>query len=137
MAEFKIEAIIGIVVLLAMIVVFAPVIVDSIANGENQYQCQDSVYPQISRNQLLCTNASWGCCGTLKTLNESWLVPLCTNASGVLVANQTACAGFLVYNQSSTHVGISPIESSLLGLSILFIIVGLIIMTVVPLVKKK
>lgn len=128
---------IGLIIGIILIAIFAPYIANLITNADDKYECQNAKYPIISTNNLLCTNASYGCCGTLKIMNVSFAPPLCTNSSGVLVANQSACTGFLVYNETSTDVGLTGTESGLLRLSVLFIILGLLFVLVRPVIAKK
>jgi len=117
--------IIGIVIFVVMIVAFVPVIRENVANADNQYQCLDVRYSIQSANDLLCTNATYGCCGAvLKTLNNSFTPPLCTNASGVGLYNESACSGFSLYNQSSTDVGLTATETTLFNVAMLFVVIG-------------
>lgn len=127
----------GIIVSILLLCVFAPYISNMISNADNVYECQDAEYPIESANGRLCTNATYGCCGTLKTMNISFAPPLCTNSSGVLVANQTACNGLLLYNETSTDIGMTGAESSILRLTIIFLVLGLFAILVSPLLKKK
>jgi len=126
---------IGIIVSILLLCVFAPFISNMISNADNIYECQDTTYPVISRNQLLCTNVSYAC---LNALLPIYVAPnLCTNTSGVGVVNATATSGFLVYNETSTDVGMSGAESTILRLTIIFLVLGLFAVLLSPLLKKK
>jgi hypothetical protein len=117
-----------VLVFVIIIVSLIPIILVFVGNADNQYKCLDQTYNIQSEDLSLCTNATYGCCGTLKTLNSSFTPPLCTNASGVRVANQSSCEGFLLYNESSTDVGLSTVETGFLDLAILLLVIAGIFM---------
>jgi hypothetical protein len=126
--------IIGIIVAIALLSAFAPIVADLIYEADNNYQCQNSAYQVMSRDQLLCTNASYVCTTALPVF-----VPpnLCTNASGVAIVNATATSGFSIYNESSTDIGISGTESSMMSLIMLFVVLGILFAVAYPLLKKN
>ena len=129
-------AIIGVVIFLALLVAFVPAITDNIANADDQracttagfeFECLDNDDGMLNwcsnetDGTLHCTNAA------LPIFNVS--TQLCTNASGVGVVNGTPtsvcdstgwAAGIVAYED----VGLSPIETTMLGLVILFLVLG-------------
>ena len=131
------NGIIGVVVLIALIMVFAPVISDQIANGDDQRACTTTGFrnPCLDNDDGLinwCSNETDGtthCVLPLNILNVS--TGLCTNSSGVGKFNTTPTSvcnsigwanGIVPY----TDVGLSTTETALLGLTILFIIIGVV-----------
>lgn len=127
------SAIIGILVFIALLVVFVPVISEQVAVGDDQRSCTDPLYP----NRCLdlddghinwCSNETGiKCYAPTPIYNTS--EGLCTNASGVHIVNDTAIStcdsigwadGIIPYED----VGLNPTEVGLLGLIILFLIIG-------------
>lgn len=131
------ETIIGIVVFVVLLAVFVPVIVDNIAVANDQRACTNPGFPNecldLDDGQLnWCSNESDGtthCILPLNILNVS--TGLCTNASGVAAFNTTPtsvcdstgwAAGIVDYED----VGLSALETTLLGLVILFLVLGVV-----------
>jgi len=133
--EFKAEYIIAIVVFVILIAAFVPIVVDNIANGDDQRGCTTEGYPNecLDNDDGLvnwCSNETDGtthCVLPLNILNVS--TGLCTNSSGVGKFNTTPTSvcdsigwanGIVPY----ADVGLSPVEVTLLGLVALFIVIA-------------
>lgn len=136
MAEFNIGIIIGIIILIIMVTAFAPVISENIASADDQRSCTDPGFP----NQCLdnddglvnwCSNESDGTTHCIDPdipiYNTS--TQLCTNASGVGVVNGSPTSvcdsigwadGIIPYEDT----GLNPMEVTLMGLIVLFLIIG-------------
>lgn len=129
-------AIIGILVFIALLVVFAPVIADHIAVADDQRMCTDPVYSNECYDLddgLLnwCSNETDGTVHCLDADIPVYNVStgLCTNTSGVHVINGSATSvcdsigwadGIAAYEDT----GLNTTETALLGLIILLLVVG-------------
>lgn len=119
----------GVVIFVILIFAFLPVIVENIANADEQYACLDETDSIQSADFLICTNATYSCVNaTAPLMNISFDPPLCMNETGVGVYNESASDGFIAYNVSSTDVGLNVVETSLLGIIMLIMIVGAVML---------
>ena len=126
---FKPGLVIGVIVFLVLIVAFTPVIGELINSASEKYLCRDTAFPYQCRDESICSNTTYGVC-----LNESipiynGTLGLCTNESGVSVINASSsdpCSSE-GYFESAEHVGISAVEVTLLGLTLLFLIIGMLL----------
>lgn len=142
MPEFKPELIIGVVVFIILIAAFAPVIYENVAVANDQRACTNEAYPYecLDNDDGLLNWCSNETDGTLRCLNASIPIlnvstSLCTNASGVRVVNASAISvcdstgwadGIVAYED----VGLTPVETTLLGLVALFIVLSVVIFAI-------
>ena len=137
----------GIVIFLALLVVFVPVIYDFVAIADDQRGCTDEAHPYecIDNDDGLinwCSNESEDvlhCVAPRPIYNVT--TALCTNASGVRVTNSTQITscdsnywadGIVPYND----IGLSVVEVALMGLIVLFLVLSVVFMALKGLNKQ-
>ena len=127
---------------------FSGVISNLIVSADDVRTCANPAYPYecLDNDDGLinwCSNEtpeSLHCVAPRPIYNVT--ADLCTNASGVSVTNSTritACdstywsAGIVAYDD----VGLTPIETILMGLAVLLLIIGILFSVVFPLFRKQ